>query len=104
MKELACFRFLHPLIRYNVVKQLSPTGILHDQIQLLWSFYYLHLVLMVCFRAKGNYFIKLNDVGMTNKLEDMNFSSHSFYVTHVLNFVLFKNFDSNLLIRINNEQ
>jgi hypothetical protein len=35
------------------------------------------------------YFIKLNDVGVSDKFEDVNLSGDSLNVTDILNFVLF---------------
>ena len=43
-----------------------------------------------------NYFIKLNDIRMSNELENMDLSSHSFNITHILDLIFFKYFYSNL--------
>ena len=37
VQELAGLRLFDPLVLHNVVKELSAAGILHDQVQLLWS-------------------------------------------------------------------
>jgi hypothetical protein len=38
MKELASFSLLDPLILDNVIKEFTPTGVFHDEIELLGSF------------------------------------------------------------------
>lgn len=73
MKESAGLRLFNSLISHNVVKQLSSACILHNQIELLWSL---------------NYLIELNNVGMSNEFEDMNFSCDSLHVTYILDLVL----------------
>lgn len=54
---------------------------LHDQVKL-----------GLCFDD----FIKLNDVRMSNNLQDMNFSGDTLNIINIFNFGLFKDFDCNL--------
>ena len=51
LEKLTSLFFLKPSVCYYVIEQLSPTGILHDQIKLLRGF---------------NDLIKLNDVRMSD--------------------------------------
>lgn len=44
MKELASLRLLYSLVLYDVIKELSPAGILHYQVELLRCLNYLFLV------------------------------------------------------------
>lgn len=73
MEEATGFRLLDSLIRYYVVKQLSPTRILHDQIKLLRCL---------------NDLIELDDVWVPDELQDVDFSRHSLHITHILNLIL----------------
>ena len=43
-----------------------------------------------------NYFIKLDDMWMSDKFQNVNLSSYSFNITHILDFVFLKNLDSDL--------
>lgn len=79
------FRLLDPLILYDIVEELTATGILHDEIQLL--------------RGLDN-LVKLNNVRVTDHLQNVDFPGDAFDIINVLNFVFFKNFDGNLTDQI----
>ena len=73
VEQLASLGLFDSLISYDIVKELSTLGILHDQVQLFWRFYNL---------------VKLDDVWVPDHFEDMDLTSHSLNVMDVLNFVL----------------
>ena len=61
---------------------------------------------MICTKGKLDiisnsitYFIELYDVGMSNNLENMDFSRYSLNVWLILDLVFLQNFDSNFLTR-----
>ena len=60
------------MILNDVVKQFASICIFHDEIEL--------------FRRLNN-FIKLDDVGMSDHFQDVDFTSNSFYVVYILYFV-----------------
>lgn len=78
LEKFASLFLLQSRVCHDVIKQLSPAGVLHYQVELLGSF---------------NDFVELYDVGMSNQLEYMDFSSHSLDVRHVSYPVLFQDFD-----------
>jgi hypothetical protein len=44
VEELASIRFLNPLVLHNEIEQLSTTGVLHNQVELLGRFNYLYSI------------------------------------------------------------
>ena len=82
MEEFEGCGLLHSLVLDNEVKKLATISILHDQVELLRGFYD---------------FIKLNDVWVPDHFQDVDFSCNSFDIINVLDFIFFKNFDSNSL-------
>ena len=97
VKESASFWLFHSLVLNNVVEKLSSTSVLHDQIELLRS---LNDLMNSSIRmpkyCKSTYFVELDDVRMSDQLEDVDFSGDSFDVRDILDFVFLKNFDCNL--------
>ena len=73
--------FMQPLVRHNVVKQLSVLAELHDQEQFTFGF---------------NDFIQLNHIRVSHLLQDLNFSADSLDVLLVFDSGLFKYFDGDL--------
>ena len=82
MKEPASLRLLDPLVLHYEIKKLTPTRILHDQVQLLRSLYY---------------FIQLNDMRMSDEFEDVDLSGYTFNITDILDLLFLKDLNSNLL-------
>jgi hypothetical protein len=68
---------------YNVVEEFTSIGIFHDHVELFFGF---------------NNFIKLNDIWMSHFFQNLDFSSNSFNVFLIVNFIFFKDFNSNLII------
>ena len=65
LEEFACLIFLEPSISNYIVEELTSTCILHNEVQLFWGL---------------DNFIKLYDVWVANKLENVDFSGYSFYI------------------------
>lgn len=82
VEELAGLGLFDPLVFNNEIKELAARSIFHYQIELLGSL---------------NDLVQLDDVGMADHLEDVDFASHSFDVVYVLNLVFLENFDCNFL-------
>ena len=82
MEKLDCKWFFYFRMLRDVVEELATLGILHDQVQLFGRF---------------NDFIELNNVWMSDHFKDVDFTRYSFDVVNVKDFILLKNFDSNLL-------
>ena len=82
MEEPAGFTVLQPALFYYVFEQFSTTRILHDQKELLRGF---------------NDFIQLHDIWMSDNFQNVNLSHHSSYVSLVLDFIFFEDFDGDLL-------
>lgn len=74
LKELAGLSLLHPLMLDNILKQLSPTRILHNQVQLLARLYDL---------------IQLYYIGVSNQFQDMDLPRNSLHIRNFWDFVLF---------------
>lgn len=62
LEEPTSFRFLQLLLLHNVIKQLTSADVLHYQEELLWCF---------------NNFEKLDNVWVTNHLQNINFPCNS---------------------------
>ena len=84
VEKAAGFPVLEPFLLHNMVKELTTRSVLHDQEQLFGCF---------------NNFVQLDDVGMSDYLEYLNFSHHSVDVCLVIDFFLFQYFDCYLLLR-----
>ncbi len=80
LKELASLFLFQASVCDYVIEEFSPRGVLHDQVQL--------------FRGLND-LIKLDDIRVTNELEDMNFASHTLHIWNVCNTVFLKDFYSN---------
>ena len=72
----------------NVVEQFSVAAVLHDQEKALGCL---------------DDFVQLNDGGVPNDLQDVDFSRHSFDVVDVLDFPLVKNLNRHFLPGVNVE-
>ena len=83
MKELESLRLFYSLVLDDVIEELSSISILHDQVKLLWRL---------------NDLIQLNNIWVADHLENMNFTSNSLYIVHVLYLVFLQNFDSDSFI------
>ena len=62
LEELACFLFFELLLLYNVVEELAPAHVLHNEVELLGGLDDLK---------------KLDDVGVPDQLEDIDLSCYS---------------------------
>lgn len=82
VKELLGLRLLHSLILYDVIEELAAARILHDQVELLGSL---------------DDLIELDDVRVPYELEDVNFPRYPLNIAHILNLLLFEDFDRDLL-------
>ena len=81
VEEFERLRLLDPLILDNVVEELAPVGILHDQVQLL---------------RRLNNLVKLNDVRVSDLLKDVYLTGDSLNIGLPCDLALFKNFDGDL--------
>ena len=81
MEKFKCMRFLDPLVLDDVVEQFTAICVLHNQVQLLGCF---------------DDFVELNDVGVSDHLQNVDFAGNSLYVVDILDFVLLENFYRNL--------
>lgn len=82
LKELASLLLWNSSFLHDVVEEFASTGVLHDQVKLARCL---------------NDFIQLDDVGVSDQFEDVDFSRHSFNVSHVANAVLLEYFDRDVL-------
>lgn len=85
LEKLACLVFLEPSVRHNVVKELSAARVLHDQVELLGGL---------------DDFIELDNVGVPDQLQNVDFPSHAFYVRHIRDAVLLQDLDCHLHMTI----
>ena len=76
--ELTSFFFVQSLVFNNIIEKFPAVSVLHDQIKVSRSFYYL---------------IKLDDIWVSYHLQDMNFSRHPLNIRDITNFFLPQNFD-----------
>jgi hypothetical protein len=82
LEKLASFVFLEPRVSHNIVKELPPTGVFHNEVELLGGL---------------NYFIELDNVRMSNQFKNVDLSGHSFDVRDISDSIFLQNFDCNLL-------
>jgi hypothetical protein len=68
LEEPACLVLLDSSLSHDVVEQLSSTSILHDQVEFLLGF---------------NDLKELDDVGMSDLLQNVDFPSYSLHIGHV---------------------
>jgi len=80
--KLARLSFLELLFLDNVVKKLSATCILHYKIEQLRSL---------------NYFVKLNNVWVTNQLKNVNLSCNALDIRGIGNSILLQNLNCHFL-------
>lgn len=80
--ELCSLLFVEASITDNEIEQLATVGMFHN-----------HEKFLFCL----NDFVKLDDVRVSNFLEDLDFSGDSFDVLLVIDFLFLKNFYGNLL-------
>ena len=78
MEKFEGLWLLHSLILDDVVEKLATISILHDEVQLL---------------GRLDDFIELDNVRVSDHLQDVDFSCDSFDIVNVLNLVFFENFD-----------
>jgi len=81
IENFAGFILVHSLFFHNVIEKLSFTEELHDQEKVLWWFYNL---------------IKLDDVGVSDKLQNVYLSGDSFDICYVDDFIFLQNLDGDL--------
>lgn len=79
--EFAGLLLREPSMPDDVVEQLATTAILHDHVKLFFSF---------------NYLIELDDVWVSDLLEDFDFPCDSLDVFLVVDFVFLEDFDGDL--------
>lgn len=77
IKYLTSFILIHSLLLDDVVEQFSSTKELHDQEKIFWRL---------------NDLIQLDDIGMTDKFQDVDLSCDSLNVSDVNDFVFLKYF------------
>ena len=82
LEKFASFLLLEASVRDDIVKELSPRGIFHDQVELLWSL---------------NNLIELDYVGVTYQLKNMNLSGNSLDIRHICYSVFLEDFNGYLL-------
>lgn len=80
MIQLARFCLLELPIIHDILKELAVLNKLHHEKQILCSL---------------NDLVKLNDIGMTDELQDVNLARYSLNIGNVNDFVLFEDFDCN---------
>ena len=81
LEEFAGFGFLELLLFHDVVEELAPAHELHDQKQLL---------------RRLDDFEQLDDIGMPDELQNVNFASDTLDVSISRDFALFEDFDRHL--------
>lgn len=82
LNEGAGFRFFELLLLHDVVEKLATADVLHNQEQLL---------------GRLDDFKQLDNVRVSDHLQDLNFASHALHVCVFGDLSLFKNFDGYLL-------
>ena len=83
LEEPASFLLLDSLVGNNVVEQFSAGGVLHNQKQLFRGF---------------DDFVQLDDVYVSQKLQNVYFSTHSLHIRNVDYSFLFKDFNCDLFV------
>ena len=71
LEKSAYLFFLHPLVLHDVVKELTPGGVLHDKVQFFLSL---------------NNFIQLDHLGMLHNFQNVNFPRNPLYISNVYDF------------------
>ena len=84
LEHFAGFVFFHPLLLNDVVEELSAFHELHNQKQMFGGF---------------DDFVELDDVGVADELEDVDFTGDSFDVGHIDDLLLFEDLDGDFLTR-----
>lgn len=79
--KLASLLLTQSGVSYNEIKELTPITVFHDHIELLLGF---------------NDFIKLDNVWMPYLFQYFDFSSNSFDIFLIVNFIFLEYFDCNL--------
>ena len=77
LKESTSLSFSNSTLGYNVIKQFTATSVFHDQVELFLGF---------------DYFIELDNILVPDHFENMYFSCHSFYISHIRNSIFLQNF------------
>lgn len=102
MKKSASIMLFDTRMCHYVIKKFTPSCIFHNKIQLLWCFDDLYIKFVVRYVILLLvYFIKVNDIRMSNEFQDMNFSCDSFHICNVANTRFFQYFNRNFLARKN---
>ena len=83
MKELESLRLFYSLVLDDVIEELSSISILHDQVKLLWRL---------------NDLIQLDNIWVADHLKNVDFTSDSLDIVHVLYLIFLQNFDSDSFI------
>ena len=68
LEKATCFLFFDPSALDNVVEELSPVCIFHDEVELLLSL---------------DNFVKLNDAGVSHDLQNVNLSSDTLHIGYI---------------------
>ena len=76
--KLAGLLLREPRVSDDVVEQLAAIAVLHYHVELLFGF---------------NYFVQLNDIRVSDLLEDFDLPSDSLHVFLIVDFVLLEDFD-----------
>ena len=82
MEESAGLAVLQPALLDDVFEEFTTARVFHDQKELFRGF---------------NYLIQLHDIWMPHNFQNVNLSHHSSYVSLVLDFIFFEDFDGYLL-------
>ena len=82
MEEPAGLAVLQPALLDDVFEEFTTARVFHDQKELFRGF---------------NYLIQLHDIWMSHNFQNVNLSHHSSYVSLVLDFIFFEDFDCDLL-------
>lgn len=78
MKHFGCLGLVQSFAMHDMVEEFSFFHELHDKEELLGCF---------------DDFVKLYDIGVPDKFEDMYFTGNSFYVCNFCDFIFFEYFD-----------
>jgi hypothetical protein len=74
---------MKPLVRHNIVKELSILTVFHNQKKLFVSF---------------NYFIELNNIWMSDFFQNFDLSAYPLDILFIFNSIFFEYFDGNFFI------
>jgi hypothetical protein len=81
LEELAGLFFFNSIVRNDVFEEFTATGILHDQIELAGGL---------------DDFVELDDVGVADQFQDMNFSGNPFDIVNICYLFFLENLYGNL--------